>query len=50
MAISVGYVISRLGALIAYQLSSDKSNKTKFKVWGIALMVLISPALSLRWD
>ena len=46
MAIIVGYVIALIGALIAYQLSNDKPKKTKFKVWGIALMVLISPALS----
>ncbi|MGA9289820.1 MAG: hypothetical protein WBV93_15915 [Anaerobacillus sp.] len=46
MAIGVGYVISCLGALVAYQLSSGKSTKRNFKVWGIALMVPISPALS----
>lgn len=46
MAIAIGYLIALLGAGVAYQLSEDKSEKRKYKVWGIALMLPISPALA----
>ncbi|WP_226035255.1 hypothetical protein [Aquibacillus saliphilus] len=46
MAIVVGYVIAISAAIIAYQLSKSKSKKRKNIVWGIALMLLISPSLS----
>ncbi|MBM7553966.1 hypothetical protein [Thalassobacillus pellis] len=46
MAIIVGYVIAFIGALAAYQLSKGTPKKRKYKVWGIALMVPISPALA----
>ncbi|WP_019376143.1 hypothetical protein [Virgibacillus halodenitrificans] len=46
MAIAVGYVIALIGAVIAYQLSEGKPKKRKYKVWGIALMLPISPALA----
>ncbi|WP_235816490.1 hypothetical protein [Bacillus massilinigeriensis] len=46
MAIVVGYGIAFIGAFVANMLSVGKSKKRKYKVWGIALMVPISPALS----
>jgi|SRR5690625_4968302 len=45
-AIIVGYVITLLGAVIAYLLSQDKSIKRKYVVWGLAFMVPISQALA----
>ncbi|WP_245728969.1 hypothetical protein [Thalassobacillus cyri] len=46
MAIAIGYVIAFIGALVAFLLSVDKPKNNKYKVWGIALMVPISPALA----
>ncbi|TMN23046.1 hypothetical protein [Lentibacillus cibarius] len=46
MAIAVGYAVALLGTVIAYLLSEGKPKKTKYKVWGIALMLPISPALA----
>ncbi|MGE7907559.1 hypothetical protein ACQKNS_24645 [Peribacillus sp. NPDC094092] len=46
MAFAVGYGIAFIGALVAYQLSKGKSKKRKLIVWGIALMLAISPFLS----
>ncbi|WP_058306273.1 hypothetical protein [Gracilibacillus massiliensis] len=46
MAIFIGYGIAFIGALVAYQLSVGKPKNKKYKVWGIALMVPISPAFS----
>jgi MFS family permease len=46
MAFVVGYGVAFIGALVAYYLSKDKSQKRKYIVWGIALMVAISPFLS----
>lgn len=46
MAIVIGYVIAFLGILYAFIISEDKPKNKKYKVWGIALMVPISPALS----
>lgn len=45
-AIIVGYVITLLAAVVAYLLSQGKSIRRKYIVWGIALMVPISPALA----
>ncbi|MBT2618547.1 MULTISPECIES: hypothetical protein [unclassified Bacillus (in: firmicutes)] len=46
MAFAVGYGIAFIGALVAFQLSKGKSKKRKHIVWGIALMLAISPFLS----
>ena len=46
MAFAVGYGIAFLGALAAHILSEGKSKKRKYIIWGIALMVAISPFLS----
>ncbi len=46
MAIAVGYAVALIGTVIAYQLSEGKPKKTKYKVWGIAIMLPISPALA----
>ncbi|SFL58972.1 hypothetical protein SAMN04487943_102348 [Gracilibacillus orientalis] len=46
MAFVVGYGIAIFGALVAYILSENKSKKRKYIVWGITLMVAISPFLS----
>ncbi len=46
MAFAVGYGVALIGAFIAYYLSENKSKKRKYIVWGIALMVAISPFLS----
>ncbi|SDQ07426.1 hypothetical protein SAMN05216232_0399 [Virgibacillus subterraneus] len=46
MAIFIGYGIAFIGALVAYQLSVGKPKNKKYKVWGIALMVPISPAFA----
>jgi len=46
MAFVVGYGVAFLGALVAYLLSEGKSKKRKFIVWGITLMLVISPFLS----
>lgn len=45
-AIGIGYSIALISVLIAYGLSEGKSKKRKYKVWGIALMLPISPALA----
>lgn len=46
MAFAVGYGIAIIGALVAYQLGEGKSKKRKYIVWGITLMLAISPFLS----
>lgn len=46
MAFFVGYGIAFVGALVAYQLSKGKTIKRKYIVWGITLMLIISPFLS----
>ena len=46
MAIAIGYVIAFIGVYLALLLSIDKPKNKKYKVWGIALMVPISPALA----
>ncbi|TCI42001.1 hypothetical protein EVJ27_13155 [Exiguobacterium sp. SH3S2] len=46
MAIAVGYIITCIGTFVAYWLSTGETRKTKFKIWGIALMLPISPALA----
>ncbi|MDH2363592.1 hypothetical protein [Priestia megaterium] len=46
MPFVVGYGISIIGAMIAYQLSKGKTKKQKYIVWGIALMLAIAPFLS----
>ncbi|MGE7024433.1 hypothetical protein [Solibacillus cecembensis] len=46
MEIVIGYLITLLGVVIAYLLSVGKSKKRKYMVWGIALMLPISPALA----
>ncbi|MBP1950874.1 hypothetical protein [Virgibacillus litoralis] len=46
MAIVIGYVIAFIGALVAFLLSVGKPKNKKYKVWGIAIMVPISPALA----
>ncbi|MBK0295366.1 hypothetical protein IAE22_23880 [Bacillus sp. S34] len=46
MPFVVGYGISIIRAIIAYQLSKEKTKKRKYIVWGIALMLAIAPFLS----
>ncbi|QKS72918.1 hypothetical protein FLK61_40680 [Paenalkalicoccus suaedae] len=46
MPIVFGYIIAMLGGVIAFFLSRDKPKKTKYKIWGVALMIPISPALA----
>lgn len=46
MVIIIGYVIAFIGAFVAALISINKSKKNKLKIWGIALMVPISPALA----
>lgn len=46
MVIIIGYVIAFIGALVAFLLSADKPKNKKYKMWGIALMIPISPALA----
>ena len=46
MPFVVGYGIAIIGALIAYQLSKGKTKKRKYVVWGITLMLVISPFIS----
>ncbi|TCI63201.1 hypothetical protein [Exiguobacterium sp. SH0S2] len=46
MAIAVGYIIACIGAFVAYWFSTGESRKKKYKIWGIALMLPISPALA----
>ena len=46
MPFVVGYGIAIIGAMIAYQLSKEKTKKRKYIVWGIALMLAIAPFLS----
>ncbi|WP_239984630.1 hypothetical protein [Lentibacillus sediminis] len=42
----LGYLITLLTVPIAYLLSMDKSNKSRYKVWGIAIMLPISLPLA----
>lgn len=46
LAIAIGYLIASLGAFVAYWFSTGESRNTKFKIWGVALMIPISPALA----
>ncbi|SES18609.1 hypothetical protein SAMN04487944_12267 [Gracilibacillus ureilyticus] len=46
MPFAIGYGIAILGAIVASQLSKGKTKKRKYIVWGITLMVAISPFLS----
>lgn len=46
MAIIAGYAIAFLAAAIAYQLGEGKSGKRKYVIWGITIMLAISPSLS----
>lgn len=46
MPLFLGYAIAFLGVFIAYKICKGKPKKRKYMVWGIALMVPISPALS----
>ena len=46
MAIAIGYLIATLGAFVAYWFSTGEARNTKLKIWGIALMIPISPALA----
>ncbi|MBR2076388.1 MAG: hypothetical protein IJ878_03260 [Exiguobacterium sp.] len=46
MAIAIGYLIAGLGAFVAYWFSTGEARNTKFRIWGIALMIPISPALA----
>lgn len=46
MAIAIGYIIACIGAFVAYWFSTGESRKRKYKIWGIALMLPISPALA----
>ncbi|WP_226556613.1 hypothetical protein [Priestia aryabhattai] len=46
MPFVVGYGIAIIGAMIAYQLSKEKTKKRKYIVWGIALILAIAPFLS----
>ncbi|WP_337969840.1 hypothetical protein [Virgibacillus salexigens] len=46
MVFVVGYGVACIAAMIAYLLSRDKSRNSKYKIWGIALMVPISESLS----
>lgn len=48
MVLIVGYVFAFIGALAAYHLSEGKSKKRKYIVWGITLMLVISPLLSFQ--
>ncbi|SES69818.1 hypothetical protein SAMN05421676_101211 [Salinibacillus kushneri] len=42
----VGYFIALIGVMATALLNELKTKKLKYKVWGIALMVPISPAFS----
>ncbi|MBT2569333.1 hypothetical protein [Planococcus sp. ISL-110] len=44
--IIVGYAIALVGVFLALLFSEGKSKRTKYKIWGTALMIPISPALS----
>lgn len=46
MPFIVGYGVAALGVIVAYQLSKGKSKKRKYIVWGITMMLAISPFLS----
>jgi MFS family permease len=46
IALLIGYGIAFIGALAAFLLSEGRTKKRKFIVWGIALMLIISPFLS----
>lgn len=46
MAIAIGFIIAGIGAFVAYWFSTGESRKSKFKIWGIALMLPISPAFA----
>ncbi|ACQ70151.1 MULTISPECIES: hypothetical protein [Exiguobacterium] len=46
MAIAIGFLIAALGAFVAYWFSTGEARNTKLKIWGIALMIPISPALA----
>jgi len=42
----LGYIITLLTAAIAYILCIGKSNKSKYKVWGVAIIIPISLPLA----
>lgn len=46
MVFVVGYGVALIGVLTALYLSENKSKKGKYIVWGVTLMVAISPFLS----
>lgn len=46
MAIAIGFIIAGIGAFVAYWFSTGESRKSKFKIWGIALMLPLSPAFA----
>ncbi len=46
MPFVVGYGIAIIGAIIAFQLSEGKTKKRQYIIWGITLMLAISPFLS----
>ncbi|MDE4085193.1 hypothetical protein PO902_09180 [Planococcus maritimus] len=41
-----GYVIAFTSVFLAFLLSVNKPKKKKYMIWGIALMIPISPALA----
>ncbi|MDU1846792.1 MAG: hypothetical protein E6778_14755 [Niallia nealsonii] len=45
MAFVVGYGVALIGVLVALYLSKNKSKK-RYIVWGVTLMVAVSPFLS----
>ncbi|WP_394173074.1 hypothetical protein [Guptibacillus hwajinpoensis] len=47
MVMVIGYVVAFLSALVALELGKGKAIEGKLKVWGIAIMLPISPALSI---
>ncbi|MFU1996835.1 hypothetical protein [Priestia megaterium] len=46
MPFVIGYGIAIIGAMIAYQLSKGKTKKRQYIVWGITIILAISPFLS----
>lgn len=46
MAIVIGYIIAFSGVLAASVISLDKPQNKKYMVWGIVLMIPISPAFA----
>lgn len=46
--IHYGYIIIFLSIVIAYLLTKGKSVKRKYIIWGIVLMVFLSPTVSVH--